>query len=88
MLKTNQVEKIKVWERGQITIPKDLREELEIKENDILYAEKLGRAILLKPEASGIEEIQRKMAAIMQKNGLTVKDLLDEDDDIEIDEED
>ena len=86
MLKTNLVEKIKVWGRGQITLPKNLREELEIKENDILYAEKLGRVILLKPKESAIDEIQKKMAAMMRKKGLTVKDLVDED--IDIDEED
>ena len=76
MLKINEIEKIKVWERGQITIPKELREELEIKENDILYAEKLGNGLYLRPTESVIDQVQQKMSAMMKKKGLTVNDLI------------
>lgn len=76
MLKLNEVEKIKVWERGQITIPKELREELEIKENDVLYAEKLGNGLYLRPTESVIDQVQKKMSAMMKKKGLTVNDLI------------
>lgn len=78
MLKTNQVEKIKVWERGQITIPKDLRKELEIKENDVLYAEKLGRGIFLRPTESVIEQIQKKGEELMREKGLKMEDLIED----------
>jgi len=78
MLKINEVEKIKVWERGQITIPKELREELEIKENDILYAEKLGNGLYLRPTESVIDQVQKKMSAMMKKKGLTVNDLIED----------
>jgi len=81
MLKLNEIEKIKVWERGQITIPKDLREALEIKENDVLYVEKLGNGLYLRPSESVIDQVQ--MSAMMKKRGLTVddliKDLIDEE---------
>ena len=80
MLKINEVEKIKVWERGQITIPKDLREKLEIKENDILYAEKLGCGLYLRPKESVIAEVQKKISELMRKKGLKIKDLLNEED--------
>lgn len=76
MLKINEVEKIKVWERGQITLPKNLREELEIKENDILYVEKLGKGLYLRPTESVIDQVQKKMSAMMKKKGLTVNDLI------------
>ena len=83
MTQLKQIEKIKVWERGQITIPKELREELEIKENDILYAEKLGNGLYLRPSESVIDQVQKKMSAMMKKRGLTVddliKDLIDEE---------
>jgi len=83
MLKLNEIEKIKVWERGQITIPKDLREALEIKENDVLYVEKLGNGLYLRPSESVIDQVQKKMSAMMKKRGLTVddliKDLIDEE---------
>ena len=76
MLKINKVEKIKVWERGQITIPKELRGELEIKENDVLYAEKLGNGLYLRPTDSVIDQVQKRMSAMMKKKGLTVNDLI------------
>lgn len=76
MLKINEVEKIKVWERGQITIPKDLRKELKIKENDILYVEKLGDGIFLRSKPSVISEIQKKGEELMREKGLTVEDLI------------
>jgi len=83
MLKINEVEKIKVWERGQITLPKNLREELEIKENDILDVEKLGNGLYLRPSGSVIAEVQKKISTMMKKKGLTVddliKDLIDEE---------
>ena len=78
MLKINEVEKIKVWERGQITIPKELRDELEIKENDILFVEKLGRGILLRPTESVISKIQKKGEELMLQKGLTVEDLIED----------
>lgn len=76
MLKTNQVEKIKVWERGQITIPKNLRKDLEIKENDVLYAEKLGKGLYLRPIESVIDQVQKKISVMMKKKGITVDDLI------------
>lgn len=78
MQKLNEVEKIKVWERGQITLPKDLREELEIKENDILYVEKLGRGLFLRPTESVISKIQKKGEELMRQKGLTVEDLIED----------
>jgi len=80
MPRLNGIEKIKVWERGQITLPKDLREELEIKENDILDVEKLGDGLYLRPTGSVIAEVQKKISAMMKKKGLKIKDLLDEED--------
>lgn len=80
MLKINEIEKIKVWERGQITIPKGLRKELEIKENDVLYVEKLGCGLYLRPKETVILEIQKKGEELMRKKGLKLKDLINEED--------
>ncbi|KKQ18886.1 MAG: Transcriptional regulator, AbrB family [Berkelbacteria bacterium GW2011_GWA1_36_9] len=78
MLKINEIDKIKVWERGQITLPKNLREELEIKENDILYVEKLGKGIFLRPTESIIEQIQKKGEELMREKGLKIEDLIED----------
>lgn len=76
MQRLNEIEKIKVWERGQITLPKDLREELQIKENDILYVEKLGKGLYLRPTESVIDQVQKKVSVMMRKRGITVNDLI------------
>lgn len=72
------IETIRVWERGQITIPRNLRKELEIKQDDILYAEIIGQGIFLKPKESAIYEIQKKGEELLRQKGLTIKDILDE----------
>jgi AbrB family looped-hinge helix DNA binding protein len=41
---------VKVIRHGQITLPADLREELDIKEGDYLEAELEGRTIVLRPK--------------------------------------
>ena len=41
---------VKVIRHGQITLPADLREELDIKEGDYLEAEREGRTIVLRPK--------------------------------------
>jgi len=74
------IEEIKVWDRGQITIPKNLRTELDIREQTIIYAEKLGTGIFLRPKASVISEIQKKGEELMRKKGLKIKDLINEED--------
>ena len=76
MKQANQIEKIRVWERGQITLPKNLRKEMNIKENDILSVEKLGKGVYLRPLPSAIAEIQKGISALMKKRGLKVNDLI------------
>ena len=41
---------VKVIRHGQITLPADLREELDIKEGDYLEAELEGKTIVLRPK--------------------------------------
>jgi bifunctional DNA-binding transcriptional regulator/antitoxin component of YhaV-PrlF toxin-antitoxin module len=71
-------EKIKVWERGQITIPVKLRKQLKIEENSVIYAEPLGKGIYLRPKESVLLEVQKEGEKLMQKKGLKIKDLLNE----------
>lgn len=73
------IKEIKVWDRGQITIPKNLRKELDIQDKTIIYAEKLGTGIFLRPKTSVISEIQKKGEALMRKKGLKIEDLINEE---------
>jgi len=81
--KTKQPAKIKVRERGQITIPTKIRNRYGITENAILVIKPLKNGLLLEPERNIIKEIQRRGAALLRRKGLTVNDLLkqlDEDE--------
>jgi AbrB family looped-hinge helix DNA binding protein len=80
MKNTTDIEKIKVWQRGQITIPNKLRKQLQIQDNSIIYAERLGKGIFLRPSESAIMKIQKKGEELMKKNHLKIKDLIDETD--------
>lgn len=77
-MNTRAVEKVKVWSRGQITIPTKLRKKLALEENSIIYAEILGEGIYLRPQESLILKIQKKGEELMRKKGSKIKDLLDE----------
>lgn len=83
MAKDKTVEKIKVWERGQITIPTKIRDQFGIEENTILTIKPLKDGIFLAPEKLTISDIQKIGAQMLRKKGLTVQDLLDQLDEDE-----
>ena len=64
-------------ERGQLTIPADIRRQMNIKDGDAFSLIRLGntpvatRKRLVAPEVAGTIE------ALMEEEGVTLKDLLD-----------
>jgi len=77
MAKDQKLEKVKVWDRGQITIPTKIRNRYGIGENTILTIKPLRGGIFLQPEFS-IEEIQRRISAERKRRGITIKEMLDQ----------
>lgn len=69
---------VKVWRRGQLTIPKALREALHLEGDSHLSAFVVGSCLVLTPKrllrASLARDIQRSMKA----QGLTLEDLLED----------
>jgi bifunctional DNA-binding transcriptional regulator/antitoxin component of YhaV-PrlF toxin-antitoxin module len=67
---------IRVRSRGQLTIPQDLREALNLDEETGLHVFRVGQVLLLTPKrlqrASLASEVEREM----KREGLTLKDLL------------
>ena len=78
MAKSSTVEKIKVWERGQITIPTKIRNQFGIEENTILVVKSLKDGILLQPERDIVSEVQKRISAERKKQGVTIKEMLDQ----------
>jgi antitoxin PrlF len=61
---------VRVLRGGQITMPKELRKSLEIKEGDILEVEMENKKVVLKPMAlADKEEAKARLKQIMDKVG-------------------
>lgn len=67
---------VKVWGRGQLTIPASIRKELQLKDEAALTLVKVGNVILMTPTALHIDSVAKKARKEMKKTGLTVDDVL------------
>lgn len=65
-------------EKGQITIPNRIRDQLRLSKDSLLSVAKVGDAILLAPQPSTYEEVARKFESRSKKAGITLPDLLKE----------
>lgn len=70
--------KVRVWSKGQFTIPAEIRERLEIKENTILGVFQAGRAIIATPEKLLVKELASSVYEEIDKKGIDIKELLEE----------
>jgi len=67
---------VKIRDRGQLTIPADLRNDLGLEENDALNMIKVGDALILTQKRLAGDALSQKMKKVMNKKGLTLDDLL------------
>lgn len=70
--------KIRVWNKGQITLPKKIRDEWEISDDSILNAVKIGQVLFLTPREPKIPYLTREFRRIMEEKGIKTEDLLKE----------
>jgi len=67
---------VKVWGRGQLTIPAALRKELRLQEESALTIVKVGNVLLMTPAPLEIDSVAKKAQRELKKAGLTVEDVL------------
>jgi AbrB family looped-hinge helix DNA binding protein len=67
---------VKVWGRGQLTIPAAIRKDLHLKEESALTLVKVGNVILMTPATLQIDSLAKKARREMKKAGLTLDDVL------------
>lgn len=67
---------VKVWGRGQLTIPASLRKELLVDEETVLNVVKVGDALILTPKKLVGDTLAKKAQKAMEKTGLSLEDLL------------
>lgn len=64
----NKMGKIKVDERGRITLPGDIREELGLKPGTEVNIQKSGKGIIIKPQVTKEDLIEGLKGCITEKN--------------------
>ncbi len=67
---------VKVWGRGQLTIPVSLRKELRLDEETTLNVVKVGETLVLTPKKLLGDTVARKAEKEMEKADLSLEDLL------------
>jgi AbrB family looped-hinge helix DNA binding protein len=72
-IKTSEIE---LRERGQLTLPKSLREALRLEPGEMLRAAKVGNAIVLTPQRMDLDALRQQMRRLMKEHGVTAEDLL------------
>jgi len=73
---TTKPKKVRVWNKGQITIPKSIRENFDIDDDTILNMVQIGNAIFLTPRDLKLPKLAREFQAIMKKENITENDLM------------
>lgn len=66
----------KVRIRGQITIPQDIREDLNLDEQTMVNIFRVGKVVLVTPKRLERASLARRVAGEMKREGLTLKGLL------------
>ncbi len=66
----------KMREKGQVTIPANIRESLHLSKNAVLSVTKVGDGILLTPKISTFESTSAKFSEAAKEKEITLNDLL------------
>lgn len=72
-LDTSEVE---LRERGQLTLPKSLRDALHLETGDALRAVRIANAIVLTPQRLDLDALRKQMRKVMKQHGVSAEDLL------------
>jgi len=66
----------KMREKGQITIPADIRESLHLSSDSVLCVSRVGDGILLTPKLSVFESVSKKFSKAAKTKDITLEGLL------------
>lgn len=67
---------VKLWGRGQLTIPKDLRQALKLDDDPMLSIFMVGRCLVLTPKRLVRASLAKDIERTMKAKGLSLDDLL------------
>ena len=67
---------VRVRSRGQLTIPQDMREALNLDESTSLNIFQVGKVLILSPKRLQRASLAKEVEREMKRQGLTLKDLI------------
>lgn len=63
-------------QRGQLTLPRSLRDALHLEPGEMPRAAKVGNAIVLTPQPMDLAALRQQMRGLIKERGVTAEDLL------------
>ena len=67
---------VRLRQRGQITVPREVRDRLNIDEGDTLTLIQVGSTLLLTPKQPVVPLLADRIVELMEEKGVTLADLL------------
>ncbi|HOV79185.1 MAG TPA: AbrB/MazE/SpoVT family DNA-binding domain-containing protein [Bacillota bacterium] len=76
--KYSSIKKVRVWGKGQFTIPAEIRDRLGIGEDTFLEVFHAGKAIIATPEKLNVKELAGSVQKEINQKGINIEELLTE----------
>ncbi len=67
---------LEVRDRGQVTLPKALRDALQLEAGDAVRAVQIGDSIVLTPQRMELDTLRKEIRRMMKKHNVSADDLL------------
>ncbi|MBI3569627.1 MAG: AbrB/MazE/SpoVT family DNA-binding domain-containing protein [Gammaproteobacteria bacterium] len=67
---------LEVRDRGQVTLPKALRDALQLEAGDAVRAVQIGDSIILTPQRMELDTLRKEIRRMMKKHNVSADDLL------------
>ena len=75
-LDTAEVYDVRLRQRGQITMPREVRDRLNVNEGDTLTLVQVGSTLILTPKRPVVPVLADRIVELMEQEGVTLADLL------------
>ncbi|MBI4686225.1 MAG: AbrB/MazE/SpoVT family DNA-binding domain-containing protein [Nitrospirae bacterium] len=75
-MQASKVSVAEIKSRGQLTIPKKIREKGHIEEGQIVSIIPVGDSIIITPKRLDLDEARRQMKKLLKASGISPEDLL------------
>ena len=72
-----EVKYVRIQEKGQVTLPADIRKRLGLKKGDLVAVEETPDGVLITPQAVLALKALDEMGAILREQGVTLEDWME-----------